>query len=230
MAFNWKRANPLGSLRLLRTHPELFGIASALFMDFVAHEALPSLFVLYSDYRYQWTNQMTGIGLAVIGVCSGIVSAVLIGKFVLWLGEVRTALLGLAFGVVGFAWYGFAPDTAWFLAAFPVVALWGITVSPMQALMSRRVSVSEQGQLQGSIASLFGVAGMVGPLIFTAIFSGAISKTRATPMPGAPFWFASFLLAIAFAIALLVTRRRPDRGAANPGCHRLSGGVGSSRE
>jgi MFS transporter, DHA1 family, tetracycline resistance protein len=163
------------------------------------------MFVLYADYRYHWDETAIGGGLALIGVCSAVVSAILIGKFVGWLGEVRTALLGLAFGVVGFAWYGFAPDTRWFLAAFPLISLWGITSSPMQALMSHRVSPSEQGQLQGAIASLYGVAGMIGPLLFTGLFAAAISK--AAPLPGAPWWFAATLLATAFAIALIVARR-----------------------
>ena len=170
MAFDWKRANPLGSLRLLRKHRELFGISSAMFLQFIGHEVLPSMLVLYTDYRYQWTGRMTGLTLALVGVCSAVVQAALIGKFVSWLGEVKTALLGLLFGVVGFAWFGFAPGTAWFIGGIPLVALWGIASSPMQALMTRRVSVSEQGQLQGSIASLFGVAGMIGPLVFTGIF------------------------------------------------------------
>jgi DHA1 family tetracycline resistance protein-like MFS transporter len=208
MKFDWTRANPLGSLRLLRRHPQLFGIAAALFVYFIAHEALPSMFVLYTDYRYQWNEQLTGGSLAIIGVCSAIVSAVLIQKFVAWLGEARTALLGLSFGIVGFGLFGFAPTTGWFLAAFPLISLWGITGSPMQALMSRRVSSSEQGQLQGSIASLFGVAGMIGPLIFTGFFAAAIAKARVTPLPGVPFWFASFLLAVGFAIAWVVTRNK----------------------
>ena len=54
MKFGWSRANPLGSLKLPGRHLELWGIAVALFLHFIAHEALPSMFVIYTDYRYSW--------------------------------------------------------------------------------------------------------------------------------------------------------------------------------
>jgi MFS transporter, DHA1 family, tetracycline resistance protein len=204
--FHWVRANPLGSLILLRSHPELFGIATAIFLHFVAHEALPSMFVLYTDYRYQWSGRMTGISLAIIGIGSTIVSVVLIGAFVNRIGEVRTALAGLLFGVLGYAGFALAPATALFLAAFPLVSLWGITGSPLQSLMSRRVSDSEYGQLQGALGSLFGVAGMIGPLLFTGVFAAAIAKSRQVQYPGAPFWLGAFLLLCSSLVAFRVTR------------------------
>ena len=41
-----------------------------------------------------------------------------------------------------------------FLAGVPVMALWGLAGPSPQAIMSRRVSASEQGQLQGANSSL----------------------------------------------------------------------------
>src|SRR5262249_48665104 len=76
--FNLRRANPVGSLKLLRSHPELFGLATAMFLYYNAHESLPSMFVLYTTYRYQWGAQLTGWALAAVGVGSTIVSAALI--------------------------------------------------------------------------------------------------------------------------------------------------------
>jgi len=76
----------------------------------------------------------------------------------------------------------------------------------MQALMTRRVGPSEQGQLQGALMSLFGVAGMIGPLVFTEIFALAISPNRAVQFPGAPYWVAAVLLAGSLVLAWNVTR------------------------
>jgi len=50
--FSWRRANPVGSLLLLRSHPELSGLASANFFANLAHVVLPTVFVLYAGYRY----------------------------------------------------------------------------------------------------------------------------------------------------------------------------------
>ena len=205
--FGWTRANPFGSFQLLRSHPELFGIAAAMFLQFIAHEALPSMFVLYADYRYSWSERTTGLALALIGFGSTVVSAVLIGLIVKRIGEVRTALAGLLFGVLGYAGFAMAPTTGYFLAAFPLLSLWGIADSPLQSLMSRRVSDSEYGQLQGAIGSLFGVAGMIGPLVFTGVFSAAIAKSRVIPFPGAPFWLGAVLLACSGIVAYRVTRK-----------------------
>jgi DHA1 family tetracycline resistance protein-like MFS transporter len=206
-AFNLCKANPLGALKLLSSHPELLGLASAIFLYYNAHEALPSMFVLYTDYRYHWGTQITGWALAGVGVGSTIVSALLISLAVKKLGELRTLFTGMVCGMAGFATFAFAPSTAIFVIGIPLLSLWGLTSPPMQSLMSRRVGASEQGQLQGALMSLFGVAGMIAPLMFTQVFAVAISPRWGLHFPGAPYWLAAGLMVGSFAIAWSVTRR-----------------------
>lgn len=204
--FSLRKANPLGSLKLLRSHPELFGLACAMFLYYIAHESLPSMFVLYTDYRYHWGTSLTGWALAGIGACSTLVSAALISYAVKKLGELRTAFTGFFFGITGFALFALAPNTTIFLIGCPLISLWGLTGPSMQALMSQRVGPSEQGQLQGALASLFGVAGMIGPLVFTEVFAFAIAQHRAVRLPGSPYWLASALLLGSMLIVWAVTR------------------------
>jgi DHA1 family tetracycline resistance protein-like MFS transporter len=211
-AFSFRKANPMGALTLLRSHPELLGLASAMFLYYNAHEALPSMFVIYTDYRYHWGTQLTGWALAGVGVGSTIVSAVLISLAVRKLGELRTLFTGMVCGMAGFATFAFAPSTAIFLIGIPLLSLWGLTNPPMQSLMSRRVGGSEQGQLQGALMSLFGVAGMIAPLVFTQVFAVAISPRWGFHLPGAPYWLASALMVGSFAIAWSVTRRGVEAG------------------
>lgn len=207
-SFSLGKANPIGSLILLRSHPELAGLACALLLHYLAHESLPSIWVLYTDYRYHWGPQLTGWVLAAIGVGSSIVSAALTSLAIRKLGELRTLFTGLFFGVVGFATYSIAPNTLIFVIGCPLVSLWGLTGPAMQGLMSRRVGPSEQGQLQGASTSLLGVAGMLGPVVFTQIFATAIPK-----FPGAPFGLASILLAGSFVTAWVVFRAVVGRSA-----------------
>jgi DHA1 family tetracycline resistance protein-like MFS transporter len=211
-AFSFRKANPMGALKLLRSHPELLGLASAMFLYYNAHEALPSMFVIYTDYRYHWGTQLTGWALAGVGVGSTIVSAVLISLAVRKLGELRTLFTGMVCGMAGFATFAFAPSTAIFLIGIPLLSLWGLTNPPMQSLMSRRVGGSEQGQLQGALMSLFGVAGMIAPLVFTQVFAVAISPRWGFHLPGAPYWLASALMVGSFAIAWSITRRGVEAG------------------
>jgi DHA1 family tetracycline resistance protein-like MFS transporter len=206
-AFNPRKANPLGALKLLRSHPELLGLATALFLYYNAHEALPSMFVIYTDYRYHWGPQLTGWALAGVGVGSTIVSALLISLAIRTLGEVRTLYIGLLCGVAGFSVFAAAPSTPIFMIGIPLLSLWGLSSPPMQSLMSRRVGPTEQGQLQGALMSLFGVAGMIAPLVFTQVFAVAISPRWALHFPGAPYWLAAVLMLGSFTIAWSVTRR-----------------------
>jgi DHA1 family tetracycline resistance protein-like MFS transporter len=205
-AFSWRRANPLGSLVLLRSHPELLGLAALNMLYLLAHTVLPSVFVLYAGYRYGWDARSVGLTLALVGVCSMIVQGGLVRFIVPRFGERRSLQAGLLAGTIGFAAYGLAPTGTLFVLFVPVFAFMGLFGPSLQALMTRRVQPFEQGQLQGANASLMGIAGMFGPLLFTQVFSRAISPRAPVHLPGAPFLLASLLLLAGAALAARVTQ------------------------
>ena len=93
----WRKANPVGALKLLRAHPELSGLALVNFIAHLAHVVLPTTFVLYTGYRYGWDERAVGLALAAVGICLGGVQAGLIGPIVGRLGERLTLLIGLFF-------------------------------------------------------------------------------------------------------------------------------------
>ncbi len=208
MALSWRRANPVGSLLLLRTHHELYGLAAANFLAQTAHVALPAVFVLYAGYRYGWDERAVGFTLALVGVCAIVVQAGFVGRCVKVVGERGTLVIGLLFGAAGFAIYGVAPSGWIFCLGVPVMALWGLASPSASGLMSRRVSASEQGQLQGANSSIQGIANLVGPGIFALLFAYAIGGGRAWHLPGAPFLLAALLLLAAAGLAWHVTRAR----------------------
>lgn len=210
MPFAWARANPFGSMALLLSHPELIGLATVSFLNNLAHESLPSTYVLYAGYRYGWTGQTVGLTLAAIGVCSMVVQGGLVRPVVARFGERLPLLVGLFFGGAAFFIYGAASTGVFFLVGVPVMALWGFYGPSAQGLMSRRVSPSEQGQLQGSLNSLRGVTGMLGPGLFTQTFAAAIDPNQYWHVPGAPFLLASALVMLALPFAWWVTRPQPD--------------------
>lgn len=213
-AFAWKRANPLASLQLLRGHPELFGLASVVFLMALAHLVYPTTFVLYADYRFGWGLKMVGWTLLIVGVLSIIVQGGLIGKIVGWIGERRALMFGMACGALGFTLYGLAPSGYWFWAAMPIAALWGVANPAAQALMTRHVSPQEQGRLQGAIGSLGSIAGILAPSLFTRTFAAVAQAHVHTFWAGATFWLAAALVATGGVIAWRVTRGE-DRVAAS---------------
>ena len=205
MAFGWRRANPVGSLVLLRSHHELFGLAAVAFLGYLAHAVLPSTSVLYMGYRYGWGTAAVGLMMAGVGVAAMIVQGGLIRPITSRFGERATLLAGSLSGGAGFFIYGVAPEGWIFCLGIPIMAFWGLSGPATQALMSRRVRLSEQGQLQGAIASINGVAGLLGPTLFTEVFAYFIGPGAGGHLPGAPFLLASLLLISAGAIAWRTT-------------------------
>jgi len=202
----WHMANPLGSLTLLRSHPELAGLSIVVVLYYLAHQSLQSVWVLYTEYRFGWNTRDVGISLGVVGVSAVLVSGGLVGPYVKKFGERFSLLSGLLYGCLGFLGFGAAWKGWGMLAAIPFIGLWGVAGPAMQSLMSQRVDVSSQGKLQGAINSLRALTGMVGPVLFTQVFSQAIAPQAKLHLPGAPYYLAAILLAGCFLLAALVTR------------------------
>ena len=205
--FSWKRANPVGSLTLLRRHRELLGLAAVLFLSYLTQQSLMNTWVLYLDYRFNWTNRAVGLSLALVGICSALVGGGLVRPAVRFLGDRNTLLAGIGIGWIGFAIYGLAPTGAIFLTGIPIMALWGLCGPPAQGLMTRHVQANEQGQLQGAVQCIRGLTALIGPGMFTFVFAAAIRPGVRWHVPGAPFLLASAILLAALPLALLVTRR-----------------------
>jgi DHA1 family tetracycline resistance protein-like MFS transporter len=208
--FRWRRANPIGSLQTLRADPVLLGLACAGFLSMLAHDSMPSTFVLYTNYRYHWDQRTVGLVLAVVGVASMIVQAGLVGRLVAWLGERSAMLAGFACGALGMTIYSLAPTGRAFMGGIPFTALYGLSNPSLRSLMSQKVGPTEQGQLQGANASLLGMASLLAPVMFTQVFAEAIGRLRAWNVPGAPFLLAAFLLAGALVVGERATRRVTD--------------------
>jgi DHA1 family tetracycline resistance protein-like MFS transporter len=216
VAFSWKHANPLGALKLLRSHPMLTGLAASYFLINFAHAVLPSTTVLYVHYRYGWDTRAVGILLAGVGISSLIVQGFLVKPVVKWLKERRAVALGLIFGAAGFAVYGFAPTGPIFWIGVPIMALWGVATPSLQTILTRLVDPTEQGRLQGALASLVGLASLIGPTVFTQIFAAFISTHAEMGLPGAPYLLAAVLVFAAMLLAWRTTHPLEAPAATEP--------------
>jgi DHA1 family tetracycline resistance protein-like MFS transporter len=206
----WEKANPIGALRLLRSHAELLGLASVGFLGYLAYEVYTTVWILYVMYRFGWDQRMIGMALTLVGVLAIVYSTALVGPAVARFGERRTMLAGLLFASAGFVLYGRAGSSITFFVAVAITALWQLAGPTSQSLMTRRVSASEQGELQGAIGSLRGIAMIIGPQMFASTFTYFISRDH--HLPGAPWYLASLLVGISLVIAVYVTgdKKRPE--------------------
>jgi DHA1 family tetracycline resistance protein-like MFS transporter len=211
--FDWAHANPLGSLKLLRRYPQVLGLVGVLFLMALAHMVYPTTFVLYADYRFHWGTDMVGITLALVGLLSAIVQGGLIKKIVGTLGERRALLFGLACGTAGFILYGLAPTGYWFWAMMPVAALWGVAQPAAQAIMTHHVDPREQGRLQGAVASLSAIAGIIAPTLFTRLFAVVTQSGWHDAWVGATFWLAAAMVGAALLLAWYSVAHLPKAAA-----------------
>lgn len=206
--FTMRRANPIGSLALLRSHPELFRLATIQFIGYIAHEVF-NVWALYTIFRYGWKEGMIGLSLALVGLCSVVISTGLVQPMVSRFGERRTLYIGQFFGALGMALAGLARTTGFFFFSIPVMMMWTISTPAAQGMMTRRVSESEQGELQGAISSLCSLAWIMGPGLFTFTFAYFIDQQKGWNFPGAPWYLGAFLLFVAMGLATRIPRLAP---------------------
>ncbi len=199
----WARANPLSSLIFLREHGHLMGLAAVGFLFQLAQNVLPTIFVLYTGYRYHWTPQILGFTFMASGIAQVLVQVLLVGRVVKRLGERGAVLIGAGFGATAFVMYALAPTGAFYLAAIPVFAMTGFLQPGVMGLMSRRVGPQVQGRLQGVNQSFMGISSIIGPPIYGLTFAWSL---RHGAPPGLAILIAGALLGLAFLIALRTAR------------------------
>jgi DHA1 family tetracycline resistance protein-like MFS transporter len=205
--FALRRANPVGSLTLLRSHHELWRLTTIQFLAYFAHNVF-SVWALYAIYRYSWSQGMIGVSLMIVGIVTAIISGGLTGRMVKRFGEKHTLYIGQFFGATGMFIAGLAKTGAWLLASIPIISLWNISMPAAQSMMTHRVSEREQGELQGALQSMRSITFIIGPWLFLRIFGWFIDPKHAVHLPGAPYYLAGALL---FTAMLMSTRLRQTR-------------------
>lgn len=205
--FSWKRANPVGSLSLLKNNKVMFGLSAVLILGYLAQQSLMNVYVLIADYRYGWSDKSVGWSLALVAVFSGFYGAGLVKPLVKRIGERGALSFGLIGGTLGYLMFGLSKTGLLMLWGIPVLNLMAVAWPSAQSMMSREVKPTQQGQMQGAIQSLRGLAGIVGPMMFTYVFSKTFGPRAAIHAPGASFYMAASLLAISLVVAQWVRPR-----------------------
>jgi DHA1 family tetracycline resistance protein-like MFS transporter len=207
--FDWRRANPVGSLQFLREQGRLLGLATVGFLFQIAHNVLPAIFVLYTGHRYGWDIQTISLTMFLTGGLGILMQTLAVGPIVRRLGERGALLIGCAGAALGFLAYGLAPTGIAYLAAAPVFALSNLLSPGLQGLMTRRVGPEAQGRLQGANQSLTGIATIIGPFLFGGSFAFALRYEALAAWPGLPILIASALMFAALAVAWRFGRPDP---------------------
>jgi DHA1 family tetracycline resistance protein-like MFS transporter len=200
--FQWRRANPFAALRSLNRFPVVLGLAATIALERLAHDALPSTWVLYTTYRFNWTELHNGLSLALVGIMYALVSGGLTGLMVKKLGERRSIIIGLMIMSLTFLVYGLASQDWMLYAGIMFGSLGGISSPAIQALISKMTPATEQGAVQGVLSSIQSIAAILGPLMATNLFGYFTSESAPVRLPGAAFLASAFLVALGVALAI----------------------------
>jgi DHA1 family tetracycline resistance protein-like MFS transporter len=206
--FRWRRANPIGAGALLVSRKGLLGMAMILFIAQFAGSSFNSIFQFYTHYRYGWGPPQIAVLLMVLGGGNIVIQSLVSGWAARRLGERGAVILGMMLGVVGFAALGLAPTAPLFWAAMVVVMFSSIAFPNLSSMLSQRVGVDQQGQLQGALAILFGLAQLIGPIVFSNVFAWSIGAGKAWHEPGLSLMVGAALTAMGVVMAVLYARPR----------------------
>lgn len=206
--FDWKRANPVGSLRFLGKHSEISGLIIALALIYIGIHAVQSNWHFFTIYQFGWDERMIGISLGVLGLLLGLVQGVLIRWTTPQLGEYKSIYYGLICYSIGLFLFAFAYQ-GWMMFVFLIIySLGGICGPSLQSVITKHIPSNEQGELQGALTSLVSATSIIGPPVMTNLFYYFTHEKAPFEFSGAPFLLASILMFVSVIIIFFVFEQK----------------------
>ena len=208
--FDWRRANPLGSLKNITKYPLIAGLVGGFFCLQLAGQAHPSTWSYFTMKVFGWSPKEVGYSLAFVGLIVAIVQGGLNRLIIPKIGEIKAISYGLILYAIGFFLFSYA-SKSWMMYVFMVpFGLGGIAGPALQSLITQQVGPDEQGELQGGLTSLQSVTTILGPLLSSNLFAYFTSTSASIYFPGAAFFMAGALVVVGW---FVVMRSVPTRKA-----------------
>ncbi|SFO99053.1 MFS transporter, DHA1 family, tetracycline resistance protein [Chitinophaga sp. YR627] len=226
-SFEWSRANPFGSLKFLTSHPEIGGLAFAFFLIYLGAQSVQGNWNFFTIYRFQWSEKMVGISLAIVGVLVGAVQAGLTRIIIPKIGNEKSIYLGLSLYTLGLVLFAFATQS-WMMFAFLIpYCLGGICGPSLQSVISGHVPPNQQGELQGALTSLMSLTTIFGPLIMNGTFAYFTTDRAPFHFPGVHFLIGAVCMLLSIVITNKVLTKEKKE---NPELRNVIAGAGDFKD
>jgi DHA1 family tetracycline resistance protein-like MFS transporter len=201
--FEWKRANPLGSLiRVFTKHSGLAGLIGAILLVYTAQKAVEYMLSFFLYERFNWSMHSVSLLALFIGVLLFTIQAGLIRYTIPKFGQQKNIIAGIIFYAIGLILIAFVSQ-GWMVYLFMVpYCLGGISGPALQGFATNKVAKNEQGELQGAITIINSLSVIIGPTIFSFLFYNYTNKSTGVYFPGAPFLLAAILMIISTFLAI----------------------------
>ena len=189
--FELWRANPVGSLIAVRRYPMVFGLIGVVILGQLAHDALPATWTYYTMLKFHWTSAEVGYSLMAVGALTTVSFGVLPRFVVPRIGEVNAVYVGLLCLVIGYSGYAFSA-APWQIYGWMVVwALGGLSNTALNSILTQQVPATEQGELQGAVASIASLTSVAAPVLMTNLFAYFTGSSALVTFAGASFLAAA---------------------------------------
>lgn len=207
-----RRMNPFLSLaKVLKPSPLALLVWTYLFLYLAGH-VHPSIWTLYTEYKFGWTSFEVGLSMSFVGVTTAITQ----GWVTRWLipkwGEPRSLRIGTIIYFLGFICFALLPAGWMVYPLLVVTSLAGIAPPALQSMITRGVPPQEQGELQGSLISIASLTAIAGPLLYTQLFAVFTRPDGPVQFPGIAYMTAAGICILAL-VLLWIARHRDKKAA-----------------
>jgi MFS transporter, DHA1 family, tetracycline resistance protein len=205
--FSFKKSNPISSFASFKDYSSLYGLFLTLLLLNIAHQAVRTTWSFYVIEKFHWSEQVIGYSLATIGIMYALVQAGLIGFVLKIFGEKGTLYFGFIFYIIGNVLFGLANTTTMMFLSIIPYCLGGVDEPALQGIMTKEVSASEQGKLQGLIMSIISISSIIGHPLMTEIFSYSTRPNGNFYLPSSSLYISAIITFVCLIISYLSLKK-----------------------
>ena len=207
---NYSKLNPIKSVISILFYSPSAVLVWAFLLVNLAGQSHPSIWALYTHYKFGWTTLEIGISLTVVGLAFGIGQGVLSRLLVPNIGELKAVIFGSIALIINFLLYALVTKSWMIYAATSMLLFTNIVMPSLQSIISKGTPAHDQGELQGTLVSITSLTSIIGPLLYTGLFS-FYTQAGHYDLPGAPYVAAAIISALCLFLVLLKKRKIMDR-------------------
>lgn len=208
---HWRQINPFGALVHLSRLQNVGGLIVIFSCSALGQFILHTTWVLYTEFRFNWSPQQNGIALFVVGATSALVQGVFMGRLLQLFGELRLAMLGMLSSAIITISYGLTTQGMYL---YPLIMLnfLSFAANPaLNSLISKSAGDHEQGLVQGALNGINSLMMIIAPLIGAWLLAHVSHLPSSDWRMGSSFFMSASLQLLAVMLAIWHFRKHNQK-------------------
>ena len=194
--------NPIKSIGKIVFNSPVAVLIWVYFFLNLAGQSHPSIWALYTRYKFHWSSLQIGLSLTCVGMAFGIGQGYTTRIVIPRIGEKKSIIYGTFVLIFNYLFFAIA-TASWVLYATITLLLFTSIVMPsLQSMISVNTPPESQGELQGTLISVMSLTSIIGPLLYTSLFT-RYTRPDHYLLPGAPYFAATAITLTCLALILI---------------------------